>query len=299
MMTSWEIETKEPLDYLKIKEFDVTWAMTPEEALSKYNIKFGYRTDGNFHYLDKLPAENIIDKSVQVLYKYNQNWFRCDNFTKNHNGLHILYSGCSNTEGYGANIENTWPHMLHSHLSNFNTISGYFNLGKGGNGLHKILNSFIAYIKEYGKPDYFFVLAPSVLRVWEWEDGFWKYKTKPLYATYEDKIKELILDHRKEFPNWLTLMNALEAICNTNDIKFLWTTWDNNETINIIQTELFNNSFFPLPPRYDFIVEKYRPGLKMNKGDLRARDGHPGKVVHEIWSDYFIKEIKKRGWLNV
>ena len=300
----WEIEKKENFDSLRIKEFDQTWGPFVIDC-QQYNnnnnksSEYGYSTDGNFHYLSNLPVEEIIDKTVEVVYKYNKNWFRCDNFIKNHKGLHILYAGCSNTEGVGSNIEDTWSHMLHLKLSEYNDISGYFNLGKGGYGLHKILNNFIVYIKEYGKPDYFFVLAPNVLRGWKWENNAWMYAQKIPYDTKQDNLQEQILDHRKELPNWLTLMNALESICHTNNIKFLWSTWDLNEIPNILKSGLFNDSFFPLPERTESVIEGYRPRLKMNKGDLIARDGHPGKVVHEIWSDYFIRAIKGRGWLNV
>ena len=299
-MTSWEIEKKELFDSLRIKELDKTWAsLDIEGTMLKYGKEYDYRTDGDFHYIKKLPVEKIIDKSVQVLYKYNQNWFRCDNFIKNHNGLHILYSGCSNTEGVGSNIEDNWSHMLHSYLSNFNTISGYFNLGKGGNGLHKILNNLIVYIKEYGRPDYFFLLAPNVLRGWKWKDDMWTYCQNVPYGARLDKLEEQLLDHRKELPNWFTLMNALEEICNANNIKFLWSIWDQSETINIVKSEIFNNSFFPMPEKFESIIEEYRKGLKVNKGDIVARDGHPGKVINEIYADHFIKKIKERGWLNV
>lgn len=303
-MTEWEITAKQNFDYLRIKEFDETWGSFVIESQrygnnSKNNIEYNYTTDGNFYYLSNIPVEDVIDKSIKVIYKYNKNWFRCDNFIKNHKGLHILYAGCSNTEGVGSNIEDTWSHMLHVKLSNFNDISGYFNLAKGGYGLHKILNNFIFYIKQYGKPDYFFLLMPNVLRGWKWENDMWIYRQNVPYGSDPNKLKEQVIDHKKELPNWLTLMNALEAICYTNNIKFLWTTWDNNETINIVKSELFIDSFFALPQRTESIIEEYRPGLKVNKGDITARDGHPGKVIHEIWTDYFIKSIKNKGWLNV
>lgn len=303
-MTEWEIRTKEIFNYLKIKELDKTWGNWVFDSKrnaddSNESIEYNYTTDQNFYYLSKIPVENIINKNIKVLYKYNKDWFRCDNFTKNHNGLHILYAGCSNTEGVGSNIEDTWSHMLHVKLSNFNDISGYFNLAKGGYGLHKILNNFIFYIKEYGKPDYFFVLAPNVLRGWKWENDTWIYDQHVPYGTDPSRLDEQLLDHRKELPNWFTLMNALEAICNTNNIKFLWTTWDDNETINIVKSELFNDSFFPLPKKIESSIEQYRPGLRLQKDDIRARDGHPGRVIHEIWADHFIKKIKERGWLNV
>ena len=57
--------------------------------------------------LHKASSETEIkdtDKSVE--YKYNDMFFRSDNFITSHDGLHILFSGCSESEGVGDNIEN-------------------------------------------------------------------------------------------------------------------------------------------------------------------------------------------------
>ena len=61
---------------------------------------------------------DVNDKSVE--YNLNEDYFRSDNFKKEHDGLHILFSGCSESEGVGANIEYAWTHILYKKISLIN-----------------------------------------------------------------------------------------------------------------------------------------------------------------------------------
>ena len=78
-------------------------------------------------------CESEIDKGIvddgSVNYYYNTESFRCDEFKKDHDGLHILFAGCSETEGIGGNVEDAWPTMLLNKMKSKN--SGFFNIGTG------------------------------------------------------------------------------------------------------------------------------------------------------------------------
>lgn len=63
--------------------------------------------------------EELNEKHNQddtVRYYFNSLGFRSDEFIKNHNGKHILFAGCSETEGTGGNLESNWPYMVYSEL---------------------------------------------------------------------------------------------------------------------------------------------------------------------------------------
>ena len=136
---------KSTFDSAFIGQLDRTWAARhfPKVYYPDLDESFNYRFVDGYHVLDKIEPERIHkDKQDwKVTYRYNSDWFRCDHFTKTHNGLHIVFSGCSNTEGVGNDIENTWSHMVYKELSKTYNLSGYFNIGKGGYGWHKIINN--------------------------------------------------------------------------------------------------------------------------------------------------------------
>jgi hypothetical protein len=123
-----------------------------------------------------------FDKSVT--YSYNSLGFRSDEFTKDHRGAHILFAGCSETEGVGDILEHCWSYMTYKELSKETDVSGFFNLSKYGWGYDIILSNIMTYINSYGKPDKIFILFPNIGRFYQWDDTIGEERETFSYAGY-------------------------------------------------------------------------------------------------------------------
>lgn len=325
-----ELDTQ-ALSTMKIAEFDKTWAdlvadKTNEEIIFLYKA-FNYELDeNNYHLMDPIPPEHVDPqkKDWVVGYKYNSDWFRSEHFRKDHDGLHVLFAGCSNTEGVGSKIDNVWTKIVYDELSKEYSLSGFFSLGKGGYGWQKILSAVFKYCKEYGKPDLLLINHPNILRNYYWieSEGQWRYTQQFPYSSErsdQDKIikqnrdsrgsgdpfTELDLnpyptlyEERQAFPIWATAWFAFVEFCKASDIKIVWTMWDDPEAVNVENSKLFEDTFFRISEANEEFIEKHRPDGKFKEGDMSARDGHPGYLTNLVWAEGFLKTIKDRGILD-
>lgn len=290
--------------------FDRTWAEAAymgRENLEIIDIlghETNYRLENNKHVLDFIPPElSYIEedrKTWKVRYEYNSDWFRCDEFSKNHDGLHIVFSGCSNTEGVGGNIEDTWSHILYNKIKEKNNVSGYYNLGRGGSGWHKVVHNFREYVVNYGAPDILVIHMPNILRFWESD---WIYHQKVPYGdnviktNYEESDLQM---HRVHFPVFLTAMMLFQEYCNSIGTKLLWTTWHYIESINIHCSSLFTETFFYLKPvsATDLAQNVIKNGLTLKHDDISFRDRHPGRLLQNDWAEQYYDQLAKRGWIE-
>lgn len=310
---------------LKIKDFDYTWAdeffHNKDHVVKNWKEKYNYEYINNKHKFDLSPIETVYEKyhGVDVKYYYNNDFFRCDEFIKKHDGLHVLFSGCSNTEGMGLPIELTWTKMLLEKINNVTKTSGYFNLGKSGNGWQKILNSFKTYVEKYGAPDYFFVLLPNLLRDYYWteEKKMWDYKQyMPLSINLTSEDMKAVEQHKEKHPEYEMLMyeknmyfnsvpaflvawRLLEDFCKTINTKLIYSTWDSLESGNLesaannnILKNFYNVAHIPYPGSRTFESFALDSRYKDHVLFLQARDGHPGILQQEIWAYNFFEIIK-------
>lgn len=301
--------------------FDKTWA----EGEVYKDLKTGSRI------LDEIPPERSqpinFKNEGNVQYVYNNEWFRCDDFTKNHDGIHILFAGCSETEGVGGNLDEAWPSLFLNKIKENNKVSGFYNLGKAGWGWQKIINNFIIYAEKYNFPDYFFCLLPNVGRGFYWvnepapdlSDNLSK-QSHPGYFRYEQRFTELDVfrmnsigkeqphkykaltkdDYFKQIIDFIQGWKLFEKYCESNGTKVIVATWDTLDQDNFEIMKLdtminyckiqYDKQFTDLVNAHASEIEK----LKMNK-----RDGHRGLIYHILWSNAFLEECEKRGWLNV
>jgi len=312
---------------MKVGKFDNTWAEfgpgLKDEEIKFNNNNLNHRFDGEYHLFDILPVENVNPEKLkwEVLYKYNKDWYRSDTFKKDHDGLHILFAGCSNTEGVGNNIDNVWPKIVYNEISKDYKTSGFFNLGRGGYGWHKIISAVLEYCNKYTSPDILVINHPNILRSYYWieEEKRWMYTQQFPYAT-ERKIQDKILleamkddnplkflnispyptlyEERQAFPIWATAWNLFIEFCKAKNIKVVWTTWDDPTGNNIESSRIFEDTFFRIKEADQKFIDKHRPDGNFLDWDLKARDGHPGYLTNLCWAEEFLNVINDRGILD-
>jgi hypothetical protein len=160
----------------------------------------------------KLPLEDGSE------YKVNSYAFRCDEFTTNHKGKHVLFSGCSNTYGIGLKKEEVWAYKVYKKINETEGSSGYFNVGVGGNNIiNSILNIF-KYCKKFGNPDVIFINLTNELRFFNYDETKKQYRVTN-YKIFHDKY------HIAKLINY-NFYFMLEQYCKSNNIKLFSFSWN-------------------------------------------------------------------------
>ena len=254
-----------------------------------------------------LSETEIKDTDKSVEYKYNDMFFRSDNFTTSHDGLHILFSGCSESEGVGDNIENAWTNILYNKISQDTKCSGFFNLSRSGWGWSKIITNALIYFEKYGYPDVYFILLPNHQRMHKFYkkdtgDSFWKHEQlypKGSYAKISnnnnnEKIFSEEKEYNEDFIKFLLSWKLFNKICTDNNIKLIFSTWDELDSDNIANLNMFEN-FLNMDLNNNCVtyINKWYESNKKNKTDLKKRDGHHGVVIHNFWADSFYSVWKE------
>jgi hypothetical protein len=271
-----------------LNKFDITWA------------------EGNPDQKEftKLPIEKITEQQDDgsINYYYNNEFFRSDDFKKDHKGFHILFAGCSQTEGVGGNIEDIWTNFLYNKIKASNNVCGFYSIARAGYGWQKIISNFLVYIKKYGKPDFLFILLPNVGRMYEWENGSnsWTYKQK-YPNVFIDTIKEKNEigfseeDYNKCLIDFKISWTLFEEFCKANNIKMLWSTWDqlDNDNFKIMGT---GENYLEITDqeKMNKYFENYISKNKLKVDDLNRRDDHYGTLYNRYWADIFYKGVRAR-----
>lgn len=290
-------------------EFDLTWM----HGMPKDKRTF-----------TKLPIENIFSggDDGSISYNYNQDGFRSDEFSNEHVKYHILFSGCSQTEGVGGSIDTVWTNILHKQLKDRGLdVGGFYTLARSGYGWQKIISQFMLYTKKYGMPTHFFVLMPNIGRFYLWseERNNWVYVQRyPVNTDYDaindwrkkhdseevpepsrfEEQKLSVKEHREKFLDFVIGWKLFSEYCKANNVKLVWSSWDYAESDNYSLMQ--SNDFFPLNESNEIesFISKKRPDLKLEKYDLIRRDGHDGVLWHEYWAEKFLEKIDERDLFN-
>lgn len=217
----------------------------------------------------------IDDKTVS--YKYNSQGFRCDDFT-NASESTVVFAGCSEGEGIGGNINDTWPKIIYDNLNIDNQLGGFFNLSCDNFGYHKIINNCIYYINNYGKPGSIVILFPDMSRSYIWNSESNEYvqdwiNTKKKMSLEE---KNRIMQHLINFTQTILLF---EEYCNSNNIKLYWSTLCDHDLELFKSLNVFKN----------FVNMDYEKYPVMS--DFERRDGHHGTGYHLSWAKNFLDRI--------
>jgi hypothetical protein len=231
-------------------------------------------------YLDEL----FFVETSKEQKKTNKFGFMSDNFIKKHDGLHIVFTGCSVTSGVGLKKEEVWSNLLYKKISEKEKCSGYFNLAIRATGLcDQILNLF-KYFKIYGNPDIIFINITNEIRFYASENN------KIRHGFFHESEKKLILFLYKQY------YNMLETYCLSKNIQLYSFTWVRNESSDLPKE--FEKNFKTFyrhndKDRLNFIFDYNEKNLN-KKYVLKARDGiHHGTAFHEYWKEFMYEIYQK------
>lgn len=241
--------------------------------------------------------------SEDVEYKFNSFGFRSDEFKKEHDGLHILFAGCSETEGAGGNLDTLWAKMAYDEISKKHKTSGFFNIGRSGWGWQPILSNIIEYIKEYGSPDAIMILFPNMGRFYSWQNSDAHLELFPHVGKAPEgsddvsgKGKITVEQQREMFVSFSLSIKILESLCRLNNINLTWGTWDLDDEFNFMSCKMFSN-FIKVSDTQDYIAENFEffnKQIKTRPDWETKRDGHEGYFKHLLWSKYFVDSFDKQ-----
>jgi hypothetical protein len=253
------------------------------------NLSVGPRKGSCSNFLDLFEKKSEWADEIQT----NSYGYRSEPFSTKHNGLHILFSGCSNTIGEGLFFRETWACKVFQEINKANIASGFYNLSLGGIGFTTIIANIFKYFNQYGNPDVIFINLPDLLR-------FYSYDKKTNQYFYSSKIEHDFSNMEKELENSVYALKLLlyhyylmlETYCKTNNIKLISFTWDLEKRKNVLSTlELFQEFGFKsfMPINEDDLVEHISDyGLshpEEKEFAIFSRDGqHSGIAVNDFWS---------------
>lgn len=259
-----------------------------KEVYSKHFpwIRYNFEYDPYSYDIQKNdPTKNVIGSNIEEINSYG---YRSDEFKKDHEGIHILFNGCSQTYGTGLLKEEMWTTKILNEISLTDKVSGNFNISYLARGPHNIINETIKYCENFAKPNIIFILFPDHYRFFGKENDY--DVVKQYVFLDKDAIKDKSRHISKKdarfwdevFINTFALQyRMLELYCDNNNIKLVSASWSMFMYKNL---ERFNlKTFYELVNSNDFWTEKDNY-LKNNKGsDFMevARDNcHFGSAWH-------------------
>jgi hypothetical protein len=207
----------------------------------------------------------------------NDFYYRSDSFKKNHKGVNVLFSGCSNTSGVGLYKEEMWSSLV---LKKINNNSGYFNLSIPGSSIINQIADIFKYCYTYGNPQVIFFNMPNLHR-------FYYYKKNILRNGHYNKqalpvIKILIFQYY--------LM--LEQYCKTNNIQLYSFSW-NKETEDFLSSH-FKETFYSIDED-DILNFVYEYKEKTNNPiSINTKDGHFGVAYNLYWADFIYNKYLEK-----
>jgi len=275
------------------KELD-GWPM-PQDALNDLSSdNKEYNTSENMQW-----ARDFSWK--EDAFPVNKDMFRCDEFIKEHNGKHVLFSGCSVTYGVGLYTTETWSYKIYKMISEKEKVSGYFNLGKPGTSVMDIISSVFKYISIYGKPDVIFLDLPDLHRHYTIRDdrkdilkgSLEEIDNKTMNNFYHGMYRGQANLRNQETRIYVyQYLMMLEQYCKDLGIELYIFSYVDGTNDLIKKTDIESMKFL----ENNKIVEEIYDYAEKNKDDideffLTARDNqHHGWGYHDIWADIMFKE---------
>jgi lysophospholipase L1-like esterase len=225
----------------------------------------------------KYPDENWM-KHPENEYSQNSLGLRDDEFENFKEGYtKFLFAGCSMTEGVGLPKKYMWSENVKKHIKETNDKTQFYNIGMGGVSTQLIIKNVVNFIKEYGKPDYIFLMLPDLGRLVEYEDEL-----------YFNNVLSKDINLETLFFYDANILMLFEEFCSTNNIKLFLMSWH-------YQTyKLYNETGLKLYKILDHGLEAiyFTKNIKQYRDPLlfRGSDGvHPGGLWNWAVADMIIK----------
>ena len=258
---------------------------------------------------EMLYSDKPISKNKNFVFNEQNKWkdmepegplnsygYRCDNFKDKHDGLHVVFAGCSETWGMSHNKKDIWSYKVYEMIKNEVDCSGYFNIGIPGSSIPTQIISLFKYFKNFGKPNYIFINFPDFFRYYNYSinkksliDSIYDYNSQPLL-------------HLMAYQYYF----MLEEYCNSNNIKLFSFTWMPNGDF------LFDDGLYITKDGYDdYPLKTFKTFYEIDQKDMIlniskyieknkdkkylevARDGdHYGIAFHQYWADFIYKKYK-------
>jgi hypothetical protein len=198
--------------------------------------------------------------------------FRSDNFIKEHNKKHILFSGCSQTFGVGLKKHELWSYKLYNKINNIEKCSGYFNLAVPGSSIPNIVINLFKYFEEYGNPDTVFFNLPNTERFYNYDKDTKNFYDSMFSNEYSDFFN--LLSYQYYF--------MLSKYCKSNKIKLISFSW-HEKTTHFMSDKFKDFVRIPNNESISFIFDKYK---KDEDFIITARDGiHLGIGFNDYWAE--------------
>ena len=195
--------------------------------------------------------------NVQILYKHNPYGYRCEDF----NDQEVMMLGCSYTRGDGLPLELTWPYMLSNKMN-----KPYINLAKGGDGMQAQVIKAFQFFKEFYNPKYIFGVFPLTRLEMPYVKGLFAVNKNPIIMDIDSKYIQNIFISSKKIEKFSKLPHSIDEVmpeeaaifynlmfiqmldqyCKANNIKFIWTIYNDVETEqgHAILNKINLNTFF-------------------------------------------------------
>jgi hypothetical protein len=173
----------------------------------------------------------------------------------------------------------------------------YYNTGINGSSVRQVVKNTTAFIRKYGNPDFIFLLLPISSRdivfdeknkifergmhelQWVVQNENVDLKSKKRYYEGFNAEESLLLS--------IDLMHMMEDICQSKNIKFIWSTYDGND--GEVYKECGFLNFVPLHERMDEVININNvPYWDMAKDNI-----HPGARYHAYATKVIIDEFCK------
>ena len=267
-----------------------------DEAISRNLVSTYYENEDNLEAIEE-PDFSVIYKKKDYIKELNSSFFRCDEFKKDHDGLHILFSGDSVTFGEGLLIDEVWSHRVYEEISKGTKTSGYFNLAVPGTGTPMHIFNMFKYFKKYGNPDYIFFNMSEMHRFYDYLPDIEMFTHKIYSNLNMPNLEDMEKD---SWVNTLRLLNfnlyfMLEQYCRSNNIKLFSFSWDmthsewNHKAATNILMDSWGFETFHNVDTQENMHELYKLETEEFKDHPYARtardNAHQGVAVHKQWSN--------------
>jgi hypothetical protein len=245
--------------------------MGPMGSVDHNSQKLQWCAPDTYENFIKNPFQNYTEHSI--IYNFNSQGFRTQEFELNSHKKNILFLGCSHTLGVGLRDSEVWVHKV-SQLFDRSEYNCY-NLGIGGSGadtVARLLTNSIDYIH----PSIVFILWPTMLRI----DQYLQFQDKKSHKIISRVLNFKMVDQPKDILDLFSDFQCYNLMCKNKLIVNLLEKIYKFKTISIDACD---------------IKQRMHVQQKYTRAQTRgARDGiHWGPQIHQEIADQMIQQYKE------